>query len=46
MSCVLRVNNVSRKAKDFRILNNVSFELGRGEIVGLMDRMEQGKPVS
>ena len=36
MNSVLRVNNVSKKAKDFQILNKVSFELERGEIVGLI----------
>lgn len=43
MDCALRVNNVSKKAKDFQILSNVSFELGRGEIVGLIGPNGAGK---
>ncbi|SEL83211.1 ABC-2 type transport system ATP-binding protein [Butyrivibrio sp. ob235] len=43
MSCVLKVNNVSRKVKDFQILKNVSFELKRGEIVGLIGPNGAGK---
>lgn len=43
MNCVLRVNNVSRKVKDFQILKQVSFELGRGEIVGLIGPNGAGK---
>lgn len=43
MDCALRVNNVSKKAKDFQILNNISFELGRGEIVGLIGPNGAGK---
>lgn len=43
MDCVLRVNNVSKKAKDFQILNKISFELGSGEIVGLIGPNGAGK---
>ena len=43
MNSVLRVNNVSKKAKDFQILNKVSFELGSGEITGLIGPHGAGK---
>ena len=43
MNSVLRVNNVSKKAKDFQILNKVSFELGSGEITGLIGPNGAGK---
>lgn len=43
MGCVLRVKDVSRKAKNFQILNKVSFELGSGEIVGLIGPNGAGK---
>ena len=43
MKSVLRVNNVSKRAKDFQILNKVSFELGSGEITGLIGPNGAGK---
>ena len=43
MNCALKVNNVSKKAKDFQILHNVSFELEKGEIVGLIGPNGAGK---
>ena len=43
MNRVLSVNNVSKRAKDFQILNKVSFELGSGEIVGLIGPKGAGK---
>lgn len=43
MKRVLRVNNICKRAKDFQILNKVSFELGSGEIVGLIAPNGTGK---
>ena len=43
MNCALKVNNISKKAKDFQILHNVSFELEKGEIVGLIGPNGAGK---
>ncbi|WP_026528988.1 ABC transporter ATP-binding protein [Butyrivibrio sp. VCD2006] len=43
MEYVLKVNNINRKVKDFQILKNVSFELKRGEIVGLIGPNGAGK---
>lgn len=40
---VLSVKNVSKRAGNFQILNNVSFELGRGEVVGLIGPNGAGK---
>lgn len=43
MNCALKVNNISKKAKDFQILHNVSFELEKGEIMGLIGPNGAGK---
>ena len=43
MEYVLKVNDINRKVKDFQILKNVSFELKRGEIVGLIGPNGAGK---
>lgn len=43
MNRVLSVNNVSKRVKDFQILNKVSFELGSGEITGLIGPNGAGK---
>ena len=43
MSYVLKAEAISRRVKDFQILKDVSFELGRGEIVGLIGPNGAGK---
>lgn len=43
MSYVLKAEGISRKVKDFQILKDVSFELKRGEIVGLIGPNGAGK---
>ena len=43
MSYVLKAEGISRRVKDFQILKDVSFELKRGEIVGLIGPNDAGK---
>ena len=43
MSYVLKAEGISRRVKDFQILKDVSFELKRGEIVGLIGPNGAGK---
>ena len=39
----LTINNISKSYNKKTALKNISFEVDKGEIFGIMDQMEQGK---